>query len=85
MIPLQEKYTDKFVEILCDTKIKTIPSLQHNKPDLVIWYKTDKTCFIVDAAFGPETITRKMKIKCYYQLNSKSSIPDIRLKYYVSS
>ena len=66
MIPLQEKYTDKFVEIWCDTKIKTIPSLQHNKPDLVIWYKTNKTCFIVDAAFGPETITRKMKIKCYY-------------------
>ena len=50
MIPLQEKYTDEFVEIWWDTKIKTIPSLKHNKPDLVIWYKIDKTCFIVDMA-----------------------------------
>ena len=48
MIPLPEKYTVEFVEIWWDTKIKTIPSLQHNKPDLVIWHKIDKTCFIVD-------------------------------------
>ena len=43
MISLQEKYADEFVEIWWDTKIKTIPSLQHNKPDLVMRYKIDKT------------------------------------------
>ena len=46
MIPLQQKYTDEFVEIWWDNKIKTIPWLQHNKPVLVIWYKIGKTCFI---------------------------------------
>ena len=50
MISLQEKYADEFVEIWWDTKIKTIPSLQHNKPDLVMRYKIDKTWFIVEIA-----------------------------------
>ena len=57
MTPLQEKYTDEFVEMWWDTKIKTIPSLQHNKPDLVIWYKIDKTCSIVDVAVGLDVNT----------------------------
>ena len=54
MIPLQEKNTDKFVKIWWDTKIKTMPLLQDNKPDLVIWCKIDKTCFNVDIAVGLE-------------------------------
>ena len=46
MIPLQQKYTDEFVEIWWDNKIKTIPWLQQSKPVLVISYKIGKTCFI---------------------------------------
>ena len=57
MMPLQEKYTDEFVEMWWDNKIKTIASLQHNKPDLVIWYKIDKTCSIVDVAVGLDVNT----------------------------
>ena len=59
MKPLQEKYTDEFVEIWWDAKIKTIPSLQHNKSNLVIWYKIDKTCFIVDVAVGIDVNTTR--------------------------
>ena len=59
MIPLQEKYTDEFVEIWWDAKIKTIPLLQHNKSNLVIWYKIDKTCFIVDVAVGIDVNTTR--------------------------
>ena len=59
MIPLQEKHTDEFVEIWWDTQIKTIPSLKHNKPDLVIQYKVDKTCFIVDVAVGLDVNTTR--------------------------
>ena len=46
MKPLQEKYADEFVEIWWDTKLRIIPPLQHNKPDLVIWCKIDKTCLL---------------------------------------
>ena len=59
MIPLLQKYTNEFVKIWWDTKIKKMPSLQHNKPDLVIWYKIDKTCFIINIAFGRDVNTTR--------------------------
>ena len=68
MIALQEKYTDEFVETWWDTKIKAIPSLQHNKPDLVIWYKIDKTCFIVNVAVELDVNTTRN----YNQKNDNS-------------
>ena len=28
--------------------VKTAPPVRHNKPDLVVWKKKDKTCFVID-------------------------------------
>ena len=28
--------------------VKTAPPVRHNKPDLVVWKKRDKTCFVID-------------------------------------
>ena len=28
--------------------VKTAPPVRHNKPDLVVWRKKDKTCFVID-------------------------------------
>ena len=44
---------------LLNTKIKTIPSIQHNKPDLVIWYNVDKMCFIVGVAVELDVNTNR--------------------------
>ena len=76
MIALQEKYTDEFVEIGWDTKIKAMPSLQRNKPGLFICYKIDKMCFIVDVAVRLDVNTTKN----YHQKNNNYVLPLTELK-----
>ena len=46
--PIRELYSDEQIEIWWDTKIKTLTPVQHNKPDIVMWKKEDKQCFITD-------------------------------------
>ena len=36
------------LEIWWDIHIKTVPSVEHNKPDIVVWEKDNKLCKIVD-------------------------------------
>ena len=31
-----------------DTLIKTVPTVPHNKPDIVVWKKNENECFIID-------------------------------------
>ena len=50
--PIQEFYTNEEVEIWYDTKIKTLTKCQHNKPDIVLWRKYDKKCFVKDVSVG---------------------------------
>ena len=46
--PIREVYTDDDVELWWDTKVKTLAKLEHNKPDIVIWKKSQLKCFILD-------------------------------------
>ena len=46
--PIREFYSNQQIEIWWDTKIKTLTPVQHNKPDIVMWKKEDKQCFIID-------------------------------------
>ena len=36
------------VEIWWDTLVKTTPPVKHNKPDLIVWRKDTKKCFVID-------------------------------------
>ena len=42
--PIQEFYYNEQIEIWWDTKNKTLTTVQHNKPDIVMWKKEDKQC-----------------------------------------
>ena len=50
--PIQEFYSNEQIEIRWDTKIKTLAPVQHNKPDIVMWKKEGKQCFIIDISVG---------------------------------
>ena len=50
--PIREFYSNEYVEIWWDTKVKTLTPLKHNKPDIVLWSKAEKRCFIIDISVG---------------------------------
>ena len=52
MKSIQEVYSNDEKEIWWDTKVKTTQTLQHNKPDIVLWLKKEKKCFIIDIIVG---------------------------------
>ena len=41
-------WTNDHLEIWWDIHIKTVPTVKHNKPDIVVWDKDNKICNIVD-------------------------------------
>ena len=51
MKSIQEVYSNEDKEIWWGTKIKTSPTLEHNKPDIVLWLKKEKKCYIIDIKF----------------------------------
>ena len=46
--PSNEVWNSDTVDIWWDTVVKTCPPVKHNKPDLVVWRKRKKTCFVID-------------------------------------
>ena len=48
MNSIQDVYSNDDKEIWWDTKIKTSPTSEHNKPDIVSWLKKEKKCYIID-------------------------------------
>jgi hypothetical protein len=45
---IQEVYVDADIEVWWDTKIETLTPCKHNKPDIILWRKTGKKCYVVD-------------------------------------
>ena len=45
---IRDVYSNDTVEIWWDMKIKTLQTLQHDRPDIVLWRKTESKCFIMD-------------------------------------
>ena len=52
MKSIQEVYSGDDKEIGWNTKIKTSPTLEHNKPDIVLWLEKEKKCYIIDIKVG---------------------------------
>ena len=48
VLPSNDVWQSKNVEIWWDTTVKTAPPVKHNKPDLIVWKKTNKHCFVID-------------------------------------
>ena len=57
-------WTSDVLEIWWDIKIETSPSVPSNKPDIVVWNKTEKICSIIDVCVPlDENIGKQEKIK----------------------
>ena len=46
--PIQTYYANEEIEVWWDTKIKTLTKCEHNKPDIVLWCKPEKKCYVMD-------------------------------------
>ena len=59
------------IKLLWEFRIQTDHPLEHNKPDIVVLNKEDRTCLILDVAFPFDTrvnIKEKEKIEKYQDL-----------------
>ena len=73
-IPILVVYTTNDIEILCDTKIKMPCNLKHGKPDIVLWRKDVKKCFIIDIVVGLDVNIAKncmLKHDNYFQVSAE--------------
>ena len=64
-------WSSESLEIWWDILIKTIPKIPHNRLDIVVWRKNEKTCYIIDICIPlDENIHRqeKEKVDRYTQL-----------------
>ena len=64
-------WSSESLEIWWDILIKTIPKIPHNRPDIGVWRKNEKTCYIIDICIPlDENIHRqeKEKVDRYTQL-----------------
>lgn len=50
--PIYDVYSDKNVEIWWDTKIEALKKCEHDKPDIVMWKKAEKVCYVIDIKVG---------------------------------
>jgi len=70
-VPIRESYSTNEIEIWWDMKIKTPCSIQHNKPDIVLWRKPEKKCYIIDIVVGLDVNVAKncqLKHDHYFQV-----------------
>ena len=72
--PIQTIYTDDDIEVWWDTKIQTLTPCQHNKPDIILWKKDDKMCYVIDICICLDVNIDKninMKLDNYLPLTSE--------------
>ena len=70
-VPILDVYSSKDTEIWWDQKVKTACTLQHNKPDIVLWRRNEKKCYIIDVVVGLDINVEKncqTKHDNYFQL-----------------
>ena len=61
-------WANQHIEMWWDTLIKTVPTVPHNKPDIVVWKKNEDKCFIIDICVPLDQnihTQEKMKIDNY--------------------
>ena len=65
-------WVHKHIEIWWDMHVTTVPQVKNNKPDIVIWNKTEKKCHIVDVCIPLDEnvhAQEKTKIDTYTPLS----------------
>ena len=70
-VPILEVYSDDDTEIWWDTRISLPCNLKHNKPDIILWRKNVKKCYIIDVVVGLDVNVAKncmLKHDHYFQL-----------------
>ena len=57
-------WANQDIEIWWDTLINTVPTVPHNKPDIVVWKKNENKCFIIDICVPlDENVHKQEKMK----------------------
>ena len=51
-VPIIDSYSTDNIDICWDTKRKTPCGVKHNKPDIILWRKNEKTCYVIDIVVG---------------------------------
>ena len=82
---IQEVYSNDTFEVWWDVKVSTKSSVKHNKPDLILWKKKEKTAFIIDIVVGLDVNVEKnysLKLDNYLPLSVelKRLYPDYRFE-----
>ena len=66
---ITELYTDDRIEIWWDTRIKTLVKLELDKPDIVLWRREERKCFIIDICVCLDVnIDKNIELKQNYYL-----------------
>ena len=70
-VPIKEVYSTEDMTIWWDQKVKIPGTLKHDKPDIVLWRKNEKKCYIIDIVVGLDANVNKniqLKHDNYFQL-----------------
>ena len=51
-VPILDSYSTDNIDRWWDTKIKTPCSVKHNKPDIILWRRNERKCYVIDIAVG---------------------------------
>ena len=73
-VPIRDVYSTDEQTIWWDQRVKTPCTLKHNKPDILLWNKTDKKCYIIDIVVGLDINVEKncqLKHDNYFQLGAE--------------
>ena len=70
-VPTVLTWVNNNIEIWWDKHITTVPKTKNNKPDIVVWDKNEKTCFVIDVCVPLDEnvhVQEKRKIDIYTPL-----------------
>ena len=61
---IRDVFSSDTVDIWWDVKVKTLQKLEHDKPDIVLWRKTELKCYIMDICVCLDVnIDKNIKLK----------------------
>ena len=63
--PMREFYYNECIKVWLNNKVKKLTHFKHNEPDIVVWSKVEKRCFIIDTSIGLDiNIAKNLNQKC---------------------
>ena len=70
-VPIHDSYSTDDIDIWWNTKIKTPCGVKHYTPDIILWRKNEKKCYVIDIVVGLDVNVAEnctLKNDHYFQL-----------------